>query len=45
MQDWTAATRHGVRRKKKVKAYRKTVKKENTITKYLLILDLNPLRS
>ena len=30
---------------KKVKAYRKSVQKEPTVEKYLLILDLKPLRS
>ena len=30
---------------KKVKAYKKSVKKEPTVKRYLLILDLKPLRS
>ena len=40
--------RHGVRRKeaeKKITGYRKSVKKEPTVKRGLLILDLKPLRS
>ena len=47
MQGRTAATRHGVTRKrstKKITAYRKSVFKEPTVKRYLLILDLQPLR-
>ena len=40
MQDVTATTRH-----KKIKAYRKSVKKEPTVKTRLLILDLKPFRS
>ena len=48
MQGWTAAMRHGVTRKrstKKIAAYRKSVYKEPTVKRCLLILDVKPLRS
>ena len=48
MQGWTATTRHGVTGKeaqKKITGYRKSVEKEPTIKRCLLILDLKPLRS
>ena len=49
MQGWTATIRHGVTRKKraqkKITGYRKSVYKEPTVKKCLLILDLMPLRS
>ena len=45
MQGSTATTRHGVN-KKKIKAYRKSLYKEpNRLIRFLLILDLKPLRS
>ena len=48
MQGGTATTRHGVTRKKsttKITGYRKCVWKEPTVKRYLLLLDLKPLRS
>ena len=48
MQGKTATTRHGVTRKKaqkKIAGYRKSVSKEPTVKRCLLILDLKPLRS
>ena len=48
MQGWKATTRHEVTKKKKykkVKVYRKSVKKEPTVKRCLLILDLKTLRS
>ena len=48
MQGWTATTRRGVTRKeshKKITGYRKSVYKEHTVKRCLLIPDLKPLRS
>ena len=48
IQDWAATTGQGVTKKKKhkkIKVYRKSVQKESTIKKFLLILDLKPFRS
>ena len=48
MQGCTAITWHGVTKKKKhrkIKAYRKSVQKETTVKRCLLILDLKPLRT
>ena len=50
MQGWTATKRHEVTRKnekaqKKFKAYEKSLKKEPTVNKCLLILDLKPFIS
>ena len=47
MQGRTTTTRHGVARKKKykkIKAYRKSLQKEPTVNRCLLLLDLKPFR-
>ena len=46
MQGWAATTRHGVTRStKRITGYSKSVEKEPTVKRYLLILNLKPLRS
>ena len=48
MQDWTATTRYMELQEKevqKIKAYRKSVRKELTAKRCLLILDLKSFRS
>ena len=47
MQSFTATTGHSYKKKKhkKITAYRKSVQKERTVKRCLLILDLKPRRS
>ena len=47
MQGWTATTATGVTRKRSItsKEYKKSVSKEPTVKRCLLILDLKPFRS
>ena len=47
MQIWTATTVHSYKKKqhKKIKAYMKTIQKEPTFKRCLLILNLKPFQS